>query len=565
MQQTPEHLPVCLVQLRLHRRPFNPPRRLEVVPHDHEGFLLENTGQRVELFVRLGRGKVGAEDRLAQPVEDVFGVADVVEGEPEAALAHPAGVAEPLHEAARQRRLADAAEPVDQDARRRAAHGPLQLQHLPVPPDEAVRILGVERFLRQRRFLSTVRFYSLSGEGKVESFLFVDDGDEPVLERKGASGTDAIRLREHLLPPGPRRRRQALCLEQAAVEGGQEVLRPAPVERIGHRHDTAHPRPEHRRRHRGEGIVRVLVHHARLAGIQHHSGNPMLAQQRAERLGRHVVFLSFLVFEEQVPLRPFEGMRPSCGSGAVAAVPVEVQDVVEIRVVAQVLPQAVERRGSQHAHRRRQVSVFDQLDQAAGDGAVRHVLAHGPGRHQQDVDPVFGQFLGKRQRVGHLVEPPPDLALRGNPASLGVVERLPGPGQHARVVARDVEVQVCEAVLRSLGVPLDAFAAVEECFKGLLSPCLQGGLHPLGAVGVWREGVVEKVFEIPAQLPHQVAVGASFDGEAVRRGHRRRVGRLAVASTNNQELGRITVGDVADNEILHSITLNGAYLMLFDK
>ena len=123
--------------------PGDAPDHLEVVPDDEEAVLPEDLGQRVELRNHLRRDELRAEEGFPHAVEDELGGMDVLEREPEAALPQAVGGLEPLQEAAGEGGLADAPEPLDQQPRGRAVHGPLQRQHGPVAADEAVGVLRI--------------------------------------------------------------------------------------------------------------------------------------------------------------------------------------------------------------------------------------------------------------------------------------------------------------------------------------------------------------------------------------------------------------------------------------
>ena|GEM_PF-6191049 len=74
--------------------------RLEVVPHDHRGMFLERLCEQQNLLFAICGDKFLAEQGCAHGVQDELGAADVVEGQPQAAAAEPAGLRQPPDEAA---------------------------------------------------------------------------------------------------------------------------------------------------------------------------------------------------------------------------------------------------------------------------------------------------------------------------------------------------------------------------------------------------------------------------------------------------------------------------------
>jgi hypothetical protein len=112
-------------------------------------------------------------------------------------------------------------------------------------------------------------------------------------------------------------------------------------------------------------------------------------------------------------------------------VAVEVEDVVIAGLLPQVLPEPVEGRRPQNVDGGGEALFLDQLHQ----GAVLYVALIRAGGDEEDIDPVPGQIAGDVHRVANPVEPALDPARVGEEAGLGVVEGLPGPGEHSRIVA----------------------------------------------------------------------------------------------------------------------------------
>ena len=297
-QERPQPLAVGVVERGLDRRAGDPADDLEVVPDDDEPVLGERNHEGVELGVVRGGGEVGAEERLAHPVEDELGRADVLEREPEAALTQAGRAVEPLDQAAGERRLAHAGQALDENAGRVAMQRPLQLEQRAVPPDEAVRVGRIARLLGQHLSGGGLDRGSLRREREVQRFLLVQDGDDPVVQRELAASTDPTGMGQHLLPPGPDGLGDTARPEQPTVERRQESLRGADVDRVRHRHDAPHARSQQRRGHRCERVLGPLVEHGRLAGVQDDGGHGVLAEQDAELIGEDRGFLAVLIFED---------------------------------------------------------------------------------------------------------------------------------------------------------------------------------------------------------------------------------------------------------------------------
>ena len=84
---------------------------------------------------------------------------------------------------------------------------------------------------------------------------------------------------------------------------------------------------------------------------------------------------------------------------------------------------------------------------------------------------------------------------------MGIVERFPGPGEGVRIVGTD---------LKNAGLvePGRGVAAVEELVEARCAPGFEGVEDGFGVGGLRGEGVVEKLFEVPAEFGHQIGVRA---------------------------------------------------------
>ena len=213
--------------------------------------------------------------------------------------------------------------------------------------------------------------------------------------------------------------------------------------------------------------------------------------------------------------------------------------------------EALERRRAEDRHLRGEVVLVDQLDQRPRDRAVEDVGRIRPGGDEEDVDLVVGPRVADPVGPVHGVEPPLDLARLGQLARLRIVERLPGPAEHLGVVARNQEVKRFVPLARGIVENLAAPAVAEEFVEGFHAPPPQRIAHVLGVFGLGRERIIQKPFQIPAQLAHQVAVGTPLDREANRRGNGHRLGAASVLG-DRLKLGRITRFDVPDEECIHA-------------
>jgi hypothetical protein len=315
---------------------------------------------------------------------------------------------------------------------------------------------------------------------------------------------------QHLLPAGAHGFCHAARFKQPPVEGRQEHLRAADVERIGHGHHAAHAALQQRRGHRGEGVAGLRVQHPGLAGVQHHGGDGVFVQKGAQVAGGFRIGLAVCVFEDQAALGTLQHVRRVPASAvAIRAVAIEVQRVIVAGVRAEVLAKLVESRRAQHIHMRGQAARLDEFYQRPGDGAVAHVAFVRARDHQQDVDAVVRE-RAQRRWMGEVVETALDLAPMGQVVALRIEEGFPWPGEDVRVVAAD---------LQDFGVrqPLVRVAAVEQGVESLRAPGLQGVQDAFGVADFGIEGVVEEVLQIPAQFGHESGVRLAFYGEGVRR------------------------------------------------
>jgi hypothetical protein len=186
-----------------------------------------------------------------------------------------------------------------------------------------------------------------------------------------------------------------------------------------------------------------------------------------------------------------------------------MEDVIVAGMLPQVLAKLVEGGRTQNVHVRRQLLGLNQLNQRASDGTITHIVLKGTADDQQDVDAIVGE-IGGGLRTGKLVEVALQAPLvREVAAGLRIVQCLPGPGENVGIVGSN---------LQDGGVakPIPGIATVEERVESLRSPGAKGVEDVVGVIGFRMERVVEKLFQIPAQLAHERRVGTAFHRELVR-------------------------------------------------
>ena len=304
--------------------------------------------------------------------------------------------------------------------------------------------------------------------------------------------------------------------EQPPVESGQELLGSADVERPGHRDDRADAGLDQRGCDGSESALCVLIDCARLAGVQNDHRDAELMERGAERLSRDRVGFALGGLEHEAALGSLECVRIHClaergrlvgvlGDDAVAAVAVEMEDVIVAGPAGELLAKGVERRRAEDRDAGGQAVLLDLLDQGAGDGAVLHVGLEGPGRDEQDIEPVVWEALGQGRRVRHVVELPLDVAFLGEITTLGVVQGLPGPGQDGRLIGDDSQLQVLGAVPDDVAVPVAGHAAMEEGLEGVRAPGFEdsrshGRPGPCSA-GRGTPGIAPDTSGVPAAGP----------------------------------------------------------------
>ena len=241
-EKSPQPLPIRFGQASFQRRAGNPGRRLEIVPDQKEAPLFERFHQRRLLAIQILRHRMSAKQRFHHLVEHVFAAADVVESEPETALAQAIGRRQPFHQTTGQRGFADPGQAVNQNPCRWPPQRSLQVQQRTVAPDETVGILAIPRFRRQFRFLD---HRPLAGvrKAQIRRLLLIHHRHQPIVQRKPPSHTYPPGIRQHRLPPSPHPFRHVAALEHAPVKRGQKRLRAAHVQGIRHRHHAANPCP----------------------------------------------------------------------------------------------------------------------------------------------------------------------------------------------------------------------------------------------------------------------------------------------------------------------------------
>ena len=348
-------------------------------------------------------------------------------------------------------------------------------------------------------------------ERKVDGLLLIGDGQEPVLERKLAPRADSLVVKQHSAPARANRLREVALVEQVFIEGRKEFLGAADVERVGHGRDAARAGAQERSRHRSEGILGIGRDHRRLASVEHHAGHGMFAQQNVELLGADRIIFAFLGLENKLTLGTLEMMLPVAVTVRVStpvagvpvrAMPVEMQDVVLAGMAFQVVIELLERRRAQQVDAGGELALLDQIDQRAGDRAKPDILVPiRPRNDEQDIDAVLGQRRRQGARGRDVIQPPFDAAgMRERRSRFGVTQRLPGPCQNARVVALDAQGEIGVVVAGGGFEPVTGFSSLKKGIERLLAPFSERREHALGMLGFRREGIGEKILEVPAQL-----------------------------------------------------------------
>ena len=234
---------------------------------------------------------------------------------------------------------------------------------------------------------------------------------------------------------------------------------------------------------------------------------------------------------------------------AVGAMPVKVQDVVIPRPLAQMLAQLVEGRRAQQVHVGRQLVLFNQLDQQASDRAVPHVSLKGPGNHQQNVHPIARKRFRYVSGIADSIQLALDAAgMSQEGPDLVIKQSLPRPRQHLGVVAGDLQLKLCVIVLNRRIEHPSARTASQQALERFFAPPPQRPLHPLGVVRLRWKRIVKEIFEVPPQLPHQMAVRTPLDGESERGRQLDRLGGLAVAEPSQLESRRLTFRQMPNDQ-----------------
>src|SRR5207249_4629662 len=156
-----------------------------------------------------------------------------------------------------------------------------------------------------------------------------------------AAIADAALLMEHGLAPGTHGCRDAALHEQAAVKRWQKHPCPTDVEGIGHGYHTMHPSALPCGGNRGKGVCGCSVDHGRLAGVEDHDRDAIFAQQGAELVSTDRVCSAGLGFKEQTTLRAFQAIAIRGNTRAVAAMTIEMDNVIIARTSVQMGAQLV--------------------------------------------------------------------------------------------------------------------------------------------------------------------------------------------------------------------------------
>ncbi len=116
------------------------------------------------------------------------------------------------------------------------------------------------------------------------------------------------------------------------------------------------------------------------------------------------------------------------GSFAIAAVAVEMENVIVAGMLVEMMAKLVEGGRAEDIDMGGKILFLDEFDEWAGDGAVADVGGVRTGNDEEDVDAVAGQ-VGEEWGIGQLVEAAFDAVVLGEKAAgEGIEEGFPGPG-----------------------------------------------------------------------------------------------------------------------------------------
>lgn len=96
--------------------------------------------------------------------------------------------------------------------------------------------------------------------------------------------------------------------------------------------------------------------------------------------------------------------------------------------------------------------------------------------------------------------------------------------------------------------PLLSVTAFKDCVKSSGTPSLEGVEDMFGVNGFGVERAIEKAFQVPAQLVHQVRVGTAFHGLFIRGGNFDRCEGFAAPQASQFESGRGGVFDLLNGQ-----------------
>jgi hypothetical protein len=262
--------------------------------------------------------------------------------------------------------------------------------------------------------------------------------------------------------------------------------------------------------------------------------------------------LSVLVLEDQPPLvrtQPMARDRLGTPAMAIRPVPIEVHQVIV--APAQVLTQAIEGRGPQHRDPCGKPPLFDQIHQRPGQRAVFHIPLIGPSSDEQNVDMVLRQLGGQVNRTD-AIEPSFNATGGRQGSHLRISQGLPGPGQDARIVTDDLQMQLLQPRTGRIAIEVPPRAGAEQGREGLRPPGLETRLYRLCACRLRRKGIVEKGFEIPTQLAAQLPLRArTHHRPPHRRCHRGLVLRTPAIGVRHHK--PLRAFQLTDNQTVHGI------------
>ena len=456
--------------------------------------------QAVHALLQGAQGRVLLQEGPGHGVDHGLGAVELAEVQPEDGagvrrLPQAAGLLQPAEEAPDKGGLALAHHAVDQDARLLALLGqPLQLLDGPAPADEALPLQpGLPR--EAAGGLGAGPAPQVRQDPLLLLGLLIELGDDPVAE-----GVVPALVAIHGDPALPHGGLRSAGAQKLLIKGVDEGLGAAGEEAVAHGDDAADLGPQEAGGHRGIDVPGLPVDPGGLAGVQDHHGDPTLPEELAQGLGADGIGLHaalLFLLKEQAALRPAGGL------GVIAAVAVEVDDMVVARAGLQSPAQIVEAGRAQHVHLNGPVALADQLHQVTGEEVIVDVPFPGPGDHQKDVQALPVPGLQPVEDLDVL-----GLALHGavqkEEAAPLVPQGLPGPTEHGGRIADDPDLNAFQVLLGRVQAA-QSFAG-KELLQRILPPAVQGLLHRLGLFRVGAVGAFQILLQIPDQAIPEVQI-----------------------------------------------------------